>query len=96
MKKIGVSSSFLNLKSVAGMFKSIEELGSLLGKEKKANKLVDEFVNYMVEFRAKYQNTASPRVLILMGLPGGSYLVATESSYVGDLVKISWWNKCLW
>ena len=88
-EKIGVSSSFLNLKSVAGMFKSIEELGSLLGKEKKANKLVDEFVNYMVEFRAKYQNTASPRVLILMGLPGGSYLVATESSYVGDLVKLA-------
>ena len=88
-EKIGVSSSFLNLKSVAGMFKSIEELGSLLGKDKKANKLVDEFVNYMVEFRAKYQNTASPRVLILMGLPGGSYLVATESSYVGDLVKLA-------
>lgn len=88
-EKIGVSSSFLNLKSVAGMFKSIEELGSLLGKEKKANKLVDEFVNYMVEFRAKYQNIASPRVLILMGLPGGSYLVATESSYVGDLVKLA-------
>lgn len=88
-EKIGVSSSFLNLKSVAGMFKSIEELGSLLGKEKKANKLVDEFVNHMVEFRAKYQNTASPRVLILMGLPGGSYLVATESSYVGDLVKLA-------
>ena len=88
-EKIAVSSSFLNLKSVAGMFKSIEELGSLLGKEKKANKLVDEFVNYMVEFRAKYQNTGSPRVLILMGLPGGSYLVATESSYVGDLVKLA-------
>lgn len=88
-EKIGVSSSFLNLKSVAGMFKSIEELGSLLGKVKKANKLVDEFVNYIVEFRAKYQDTASPRVLILMGLPGGSYLVATESSYVGDLVKLA-------
>ena len=43
----------------------------------------------MVEFRAKYQNTASPRVLILMGLPGGSYLVTTESSYVGDLVKLA-------
>lgn len=88
-EKIGVSSSFLNLKSVAGMFKSIEELGGLIGKDKKASKLLDEFVSYMVEFRAKYQNTASPRVLILMGLPGGSYLVATESSYVGDLVKLA-------
>lgn len=24
-----------------------------------------------------------------MGLPGGSYVVATESSYVGDLVKLA-------
>lgn len=88
-EKIGVSSSFLNLKSVAGMFKSIEELGKLLDKEKEANVLIDEFVDYMIEFREKYQNNTSPKVLILMGLPGGSYLVATESSYVGDLVRLA-------
>lgn len=88
-EKIGVSSAFLNLKSVSGMFKSIEELGKLLDKEKEAAKLVDQFADYMIEFRARYQNNASPRVLILMGLPGGSYLVATESSYVGDLVKLA-------
>lgn len=88
-EKIGVSSSFLNLKSVTGMFKSIEEIGKLLDKETEATKLVDEFVNYMVEFRDKYQNNTSPRILILMGLPGGSYLVATESSYVGDLVRLA-------
>lgn len=88
-EKIGVSSSFLNLKSVTGMFKSIEEIGKLLDKEDEATKLIDEFVNYMVAFRDKYQNNTSPRVLILMGLPGGSYLVATESSYVGDLVRLA-------
>lgn len=88
-EKIGVSSSFLNLKSVAGMFKSIEELGKLLEKEKEANVLIDEFVDYMIEYREKYQNNTSPKVLILMGLPGGSYLVATESSYVGDLVRLA-------
>lgn len=88
-EKIGVSSSFLNLKSVAGMFKSIEEIGKLLDKEKEATKLINEFVDYIVAFRTKYQNNASPRVLILMGLPGGSYLVATESSYVGDLVRLA-------
>lgn len=43
----------------------------------------------MISFREKYQNNVSPRVLILMGLPGGSYVVATESSYVGDLVKLA-------
>lgn len=29
-----------------------------------------------------------PKVLILMGIPG-SYLVATDQSYIGDLVKIA-------
>ena len=43
----------------------------------------------MTSFREKYKNNVSPRVLILMGLPGGSYVVATESSYVGDLVKLA-------
>lgn len=88
-EKIGISSSFLNLKSVSGMFKSIEELGKLLDKEDKAEELINQFVDYMVAFREKYQNQTSPRVLILMGLPGGSYVVATESSYVGDLVKLA-------
>ena len=60
-----------------------------VGEKIKAKKLVDEYVDYMVSFREKYQNNVSPRVLILMGLPGGSYVVATESSYVGDLVRLA-------
>ncbi len=43
----------------------------------------------MLEFRDKYKGKESPRVLILMGLPGGGYVIATESSYVGDLVKLA-------
>ena len=82
-EKLKISSTFLNLKNLSGMYKSIEELGKLFNKEKQAKKLVDEYVDYMVSFREKYQNNVSPRVLILMGLPGGSYVVATESSY-GD------------
>ena len=60
-----------------------------VGEKIKAKKLVDEYVDYMVSFREKNQNNVSPRVLILMGLPGGSYVVATESSYVGDLVRLA-------
>lgn len=88
-EKIGISSTFLNLKSISGMFKSIEELGQLLDKEKEAAQLMSEFTDYMISLREKHQNDVSPRVLILMGLPGGSYVVATESSYVGDLVRLA-------
>ena len=37
-EKIKISSSFLNLKSLSGMYKSIEELGKFFNKEKKAQK----------------------------------------------------------
>lgn len=87
-EKLNITSSFLNLKSVAGMYKSIEELGTIVGKEEQAEKLVNEFVDYMSAYRKEHQDKASPKVLILMGLPG-SYVVATESSYVGDLVKLA-------
>ena len=88
-EKLKISSSFLNLKNLSGMYKSIEELGKLFNKEKQSKKLIDDYVTYMTSFREKYKNNVSPRVLILMGLPGGSYVVATESSYVGDLVKLA-------
>lgn len=85
-ESIHVDSVFLNLKSVSGMYKSIEELGAYLGREKQAEKLVDEFVSFMQEYSSAH--TESPKVLILMGLPG-SYVAATESSYVGDLVRLA-------
>lgn len=85
----GLSSVFVNLKSVNGMFKSIEELGDLLGKEQEAKVLVDDFVEYMNQFETA---SVHPNVLILMGLPG-SYVVATESSYVGNLVKLAGGNN---
>lgn len=88
-ENIGIESAFLNLKNVNGMFKSIEELGQLLNKEEQANALVDEFVTYMNQFETA---TVKPNVLILMGLPG-SYVVATESSYVGNLVKLAGANN---
>ncbi|MGX8850693.1 heme ABC transporter substrate-binding protein IsdE [Amedibacillus sp. YH-ame10] len=87
-EKAGFRSSFLNMKSVTGMYKSIEELGTLLDKESQAKKLVNEFVTYMKEYKATNQEKTQPKVLILMGLPG-SYVVATSSSYVGDLVKLA-------
>lgn len=87
-KKVGIDSAFLNLKSVSGMYKSIEELGTLLDCSKQADKLVNKFVKYMKEYTASHQDKTQPKVLILMGLPG-SYVVATSSSYVGDLVSLA-------
>lgn len=85
---IKTKSAFLNLKSVDGMYKSIEELGEMFGRQEQAKKLVDEYESFMEEYKSKNEGKESPKVLVLMGLPG-SYIVATDNSYVGSLVKLS-------
>lgn len=85
---IGVNSLFLNLKSVEGMYASIEELGKKFNREKEAAEMLAEFDSFMESYQNASEGKESPKVLVLMGLPG-SYIVATESSYVGNLVKLA-------
>ncbi|MDO4316972.1 MAG: heme ABC transporter substrate-binding protein IsdE [Lachnospiraceae bacterium] len=85
---IGVKSYFLDLKSVDGMYASIRELGELLDKNEQAERLCEEYERFKAELSERNGSEDPPKVLILMGLPG-SYVVATESSYVGSLVKLA-------
>jgi iron complex transport system substrate-binding protein len=85
---IGTKSIFLNLKSVEGMYQSIDDLGELFDREEQAQALIDEYESFMREYKEKNADKEKPTVLVLMGLPG-SYIVATENSYVGSLVKLA-------
>ena len=80
--------AFVNLKSVYGMFKSIEELGEMFGKEEKSEVLMKDFSDYYNSYKKKNEGEKGPKVLLLMGLPG-SYVVATENSYAGSLVDLA-------
>lgn len=85
---IGIKSIFVNLRSVEGMYDSIEYLGKKFGKEDKAEELVQEYKEFLEKYKSENEGKESPKVLILMGLPG-SYIVATDNSYVGSLVKMA-------
>lgn len=85
---INVNSIFLNLKSVEGMYASIEGLGEKFNRQAQAQALIDEYEAFMEEYRSRNEGKESPRVLVLMGLPG-SYIVATDNSYVGSLVRLA-------
>lgn len=85
---IGVSAIFLDLRSVEGMYASIGALGEKFGREEEAAKLIKEYEDFMRSYRDKHKGKSSPQVLVLMGLPG-SYIVATDMSYVGSLVKLA-------
>lgn len=80
--------AFLNLRSVQGMYKSIQELGEIFDRKEQAAALVEEFEVFYQEYKKKNEGKESPKVLILMGLPG-SYIIATENSYVGSLVELA-------
>lgn len=86
---IGVRSYFVNLESTDGMFQSILDMGKILGREEQANKLNADYQQFKKELAARHSSGKKLRVLILMGLPGGSYTVATESSNVGSLAKMA-------
>ncbi|MDU1643112.1 heme ABC transporter substrate-binding protein IsdE, partial [Peptoniphilus harei] len=79
---------FLNLNNTDGMYKSIEDLGKLLNRKKEAKELIDDYKKFIDDYKEKHKDKKAPRVLILMGLPG-SYVVATENSYAGSLVKLA-------
>lgn len=83
-----MASVFLNLRSVQGMYDSISYLGEKFGREEQAQALVDEYTQFIEEYRAQNEGKEAPTVLILMGVPG-SYVVATPNSYVGSLVELA-------
>lgn len=84
----GLKGIFLNLESVEGLYKGVEELGELFGRQEEAQAMTDEFSAFYYEYSRLNQNEESPSVLVLMGLPG-SYVVATGKSYAGSLVRLA-------
>ena len=85
---IGTDWAFLNLRSVQGMYRSVQELGEIFDRQEQADALVAEFTAFYEEYSQKNAGKEHPKVLILMGLPG-SYIIATENSYVGSLVAMA-------
>ena len=80
--------TYLDVSSVEGLYDTITQLGEKYGKQELAAKYVDEYHAFMDDYQKKLEGKASPKVLILMGLPG-SYIEATPNSYVGALVEMA-------
>ena len=88
LEAAGLNGIFLNLESVEGLYKSVEQLGELFGRQEEAQEMIDEFSAFYYEYSQVNVDKGSPTVLALMGLPG-SYVVATGKSYVGSLVRLA-------
>ncbi|MDM5231945.1 heme ABC transporter substrate-binding protein IsdE [Lysinibacillus pakistanensis] len=85
-KQLNIPVNFLNFQSVDAMLSEVQKLGGRYKREAQAEELVKELQKNIEAVQNVAGNKEGPRVLILLGIPG-SYLVATENSYAGDLVK---------
>ena len=76
-----IHTEILNFKTVADLQNSITSLGKTYNKPVKAAEL---------KHKLDLKDTSTkkhPKVLLLMGMPGGSFLAGTKYSYVGDLIE---------
>lgn len=81
----GINVKYINLSDIEGMYGDIAELGTLLGKEAQAQVLCKEYADYM----DAYPKTETEiTVMTVMAFPS-LFTIATEDSYVGDLVKLA-------
>ncbi|MFB0843956.1 heme ABC transporter substrate-binding protein IsdE [Paenibacillus oleatilyticus] len=87
-KNAEIEASFLDLTSLDKMNEAIKMLGNIYGRQKQAEAIVAQYDKKLAEIKQRIAGKPSPSVLILLGVPG-SYLVATENSYIGDLVKLA-------
>ncbi|KMK78163.1 heme ABC transporter substrate-binding protein IsdE [Alkalihalobacillus pseudalcaliphilus] len=85
-ERTNIPASFLNFQSLEDMLLEIEVIGSMHNRSKEAEELIKSLEQQLSQSEQKVEGKQSPKVLILLGVPG-SYLVATEHSYIGDLVK---------
>ncbi|WP_042471291.1 heme ABC transporter substrate-binding protein IsdE [Bacillus ndiopicus] len=85
-EQLQIPVDFVDLTSIDTMLTEIEELGKRYAREEQANALIEKLNGEIAQVENVASQHEQPSVLILLGVPG-SYLVATEHSYAGDLVR---------
>lgn len=85
MKKYDLDTFYFDTSTYTNFLTSIEKLGAKIGQEKEATKVINELKDVEKE-AVKNKKGEAPKVAIIFG-GGENFMLATESSYLGDLVK---------
>ena len=87
-----IPSEFVNLQNLDGLKEAILNLGKRFDKFDEANKILQDLEDKQSEVKNNSKTKESQNVLIIFGAPG-SMMVATDNSYVGNLVEIAGGNN---
>lgn len=80
---------FLNLQSVSDLQHVVTTMGNQYGRKGEAKTANQEINQAISKAKQRANHQQQPRVLVLMGLPGAGYMIATNRSYVGNLVELA-------
>ncbi len=83
--KLDADWAFLNLDSVAGMYRSVSELGEIFGKDTEAKALTDELGTFYNNDTTEKKDT---KAVILVATKDGCK-IATDTSYLGNLLSMA-------
>lgn len=75
-----ITTTALNMDTLSDLTSSIQQVGQTFHRQAKAAALVKQLK------LPTLHPTKRPKVALLVGMPGGSFLVGTQHSYVGDLI----------
>ncbi|MFR2264792.1 MAG: ABC transporter substrate-binding protein, partial [Clostridium sp.] len=81
-----IPSEFVSLSSLEGLKETVSNLGNKFNKQAEAEAILKE-LNTKEEEMASISEKEKTNILILFAAPG-STMIATEKSYIGNLVKI--------
>ncbi|MFD1483657.1 heme ABC transporter substrate-binding protein IsdE [Lacticaseibacillus baoqingensis] len=77
---------FLSLNTIADLKHTLTTLGQKFDRQKQAQHQIALIDAAQAQAKKRIHGPKT-KVLILMGMPGAGYMIATDHSYVGDLVK---------
>ena len=87
-KNQSVPVTYLKLDSVAQLKHTLKTLGKQYYRQPEAAVQIHK-INKAIKAAKKRIHGRKPRVLVLLGMPGAGYLIMTDKTYVGDLVRIA-------
>lgn len=87
LNTIGVEPTYLDIENIDKLKQTIETIGEMFDREKEAKQMIADFEKEIDATLLSVKGKKSPKVLVLFGFPG-NYLVATNESFVGQMVEM--------
>lgn len=84
-KSVNMHTEFVDLQGIPQLQQTIRDLGKQFNREEAAENLAASYDKKLEEVTKFAEGKKKPKVLAILGVPG-SYLVATENSYIGSLI----------